>query len=134
MRTHSRAPHTPRIAIHALLPIVAHRLHGRHSQIPLTPIRHILPGANRHFGERLGGRFFGLLVYVGPDRRPEGPSDVHDEEHREYVEQELCVERERVREHGVAVDEAEDGWYEADLRRVLVLTIAARGPRVRIRV
>ena len=109
----SRPAHHVRILVHAFFPIVADGLHGRHPVRPVTPVVNILPCTHGHFRKSLGGHFFGFLVYVGTNGRPEGVDDVKEKEHEEYVQEKLSVKGEDMGEIGVSLDEAEDGGNEA---------------------
>ena len=126
MRAHPRPPHTPRILIHALLPVPTHGLHGRHPLLArLAPVLAVALGAHGHLRQDLGCGGVRGFVDVRPDRGPEGPDDVDEEEDEEDVEQELRVEGEDVREVGVGLDEGEEGGEAAGA--VGVGTLVGRG-------
>ena len=55
-------------------------------------------GADGDFGENFGHGLLRFLVYVAADGGPEGVEDIHDAEDEEYVQRELRVEGEHVRQ------------------------------------
>lgn len=109
MRADPRPPDAPGILIHALLPVPTHGLHGGDALLAgRAPVLAVALGAQGHLGQGLGGGLVRGFVHVGPDRRPEGPDDVDEEEDEEDVQQQLCVEGEDVGEVRVRFDEGEE--------------------------
>ena len=91
--------------MHALLPIIARRLHMRHPRLPLAPILFELMHARRYLREDLRGLHHGALVDVVNNSAVDAVEHVHHAEGEEAVEQELHVVGEGGGEGGVCVDE-----------------------------
>lgn len=117
----ARPAQRPRVAVHALLPVDADRLHGRHARVWRAPVLRVLPCTHRHLGQQLRHRLLGLLLHVRQHCRVEAVEDVDDKADHGQVQRVLRVAAEDVWELGVCRDELEEAGNPALLGLLLGL-------------